>query len=183
MNKLHLLLEEESKILYKWSYWNKLFTQNQQERFTCPKAKIFIDYHGSVIAKHMLDRSFDMKKFISFLKNNMKYSWKQIYWKVFSHTLDFEWKTWGGLFNGAYAMHWYYHPSKALFSFGSNKGTYTWCKQETLRFTTSIWNDGCLTQDHVPWKDLEQFQKLLEGDRKYFTQEPFKPINKLETEN
>jgi DNA-directed RNA polymerase subunit RPC12/RpoP len=105
MNKLHLLLEDESAHLYKCSYCTKLFTQQQQEKFGCPKAKIFIDYHGSVIAKHMLDRSFDSKKFITFLKNSLKYTWRQIYWKIYSHTIDFECKTCDKPFNGAYAKH------------------------------------------------------------------------------
>lgn len=30
----------------------------------CPKAKIFIDFHGSVIAEHVADRNFDINKFI-----------------------------------------------------------------------------------------------------------------------
>jgi len=90
MNKLHIMLEDDSSILYKCSYCTKLFTQRQQEKFACPKAKIFIDFHGSVIANHMFDRSFDIKKFITFLKNNLKYSWKQVYWKIYSHIIDFE---------------------------------------------------------------------------------------------
>lgn len=90
MNKLNLLLEEDSNTLYKCSFCTKLFTQKQQEKFACPKAKIFIDFHGSVIANHMFDRSFDIKKFITYLKNTLKYTWKQIYWKIYAHTLDFE---------------------------------------------------------------------------------------------
>lgn len=60
MNKLNLLLEDDSKILHKWSYWNKLFTQNQREKLGWPKAKIFIDFHGKVIANHVFDRTFDI---------------------------------------------------------------------------------------------------------------------------
>lgn len=175
MNKLNILLEDDSKTLYKCSYCHKLFTQRQQEKFACPKAKIFIDFHGSVIANHMFDRSFDIKKFVNYLKNTMKFSWKQVYWKIFAHTVDFECKTWGQRFNGAYAKHWYFHPGKPLFNFGSNKGTYNCCKQETLRFDTSIRNDGCLTQDHAPKNNEELFLRLLGEDRVFCTQEPFKP--------
>lgn len=53
----------------------------------------------------MFDRSFDIKKFVNFLKNTIKLSWKQIYWKVYSHTLDFECKTCGSRFTGPYATH------------------------------------------------------------------------------
>ena len=68
MKKLYLFLENESNNLYKWSYWDKLFTQKQQEKLVWPKAKIFIDFHGSVIANHVFDRTFDIKKFVNFLK-------------------------------------------------------------------------------------------------------------------
>ena len=68
MKKLYLFLENENNNLYKWSYWEKLFTQKQQEKLVWHKAKIFIDFHGSVIANHVFDRTFDIKKFINFLK-------------------------------------------------------------------------------------------------------------------
>jgi DNA-directed RNA polymerase subunit RPC12/RpoP len=93
MNKLNIMLEDETNILYKCSYCSKLFTQKQQDKFGCQKAKIFIDFHGKVIANHMFDRTFDVKKFINYCKTNMKFSWKQIYWKVYSHTQDFQCKT------------------------------------------------------------------------------------------
>jgi hypothetical protein len=60
-----------------------------------------------------------------------------------------------------------------MFSFGSNKGTYQCCKQETLRFDFSEKNDGCMTQDHLPKKNEEMFIKLLESSRVECTQEPY----------
>ena len=173
MNKLHTLLEDDTKTLHKCNYCHNLFTQSQMDKFGCPKAKIFIDFHGKVIADHMFDRSFDIKKFISFCKNTMKLTWKQIYWKVYSHTVDFEWKTWNKRFNGAYSKHWYYHPNKAIFSFGSNKGVYQWWKQETLRFDTSIRNDGWMARSHVPKANDCVFLRLLELNRIEWTQEPY----------
>ena len=35
---------------------------------TCPKAKIFIDFHGSVIAQHISDRGWDINKFVMYLR-------------------------------------------------------------------------------------------------------------------
>lgn len=175
MNKLHILLEDDSKTLHKWNYCHNLFTQNQMDKFGCPKAKIFVDFHGKVIADHMFDRSFDIKKFISFCKNTMKLTWKQIYWKILAHTVDFECRTCNKKFNGAYAKHWYYHPNKAIFSFGSNKGVYQWWKQETLRFDFSTKNDGCKAMDHVPKANAHIFQRLWELNRVQWTQEPYPP--------
>ena len=173
MNKLHTLLEDDTKTLEKWRYWNKLFTKKQQEKSGWAKAKMFIDFRGKVIAHHMFDPSFDIKKFISFTKNTMKLTWKQIYWKIYAHTIIFEWKTCGKFFNGAYATHWYFHSSKPMFSFGSNKGTYQCCKQETLRFEIESKNDGWMSKEHIVKNNEELFRKLLEPSRIHFTQEPF----------
>ena len=78
--KLEALLEEERNILQLCTYCNKIFTMEQREWMTCPKAKIFIDFHGNVIAKHVADRLWDINKFILFLKNH--FYWREIYWKV-----------------------------------------------------------------------------------------------------
>jgi hypothetical protein len=49
----------------------------------CPCAKIFIDFHGSVIAQHVADRGWDMNRFIQFLlKENIPI--KDIYWKIWA---------------------------------------------------------------------------------------------------
>lgn len=175
MNKLHLMLEEETRILYKCSYCNGLFTQRQQDKFVCPKAKIFIDFHGKVIANHVFDRSFDIKKFINFLRQTMKYTWKEIYWKIYAHTVDFDCKTCGKKFNGATAKQCSYHTGKAMYSFGSNKGTYTCWGQETMRFGSSKLDVGCMTQDHEPSSNSDEFAKLIEVERVDSSQEPFRP--------
>lgn len=47
----------------------------------CPKAKIFIDFHGSVIAQHISDRSWDINKFVMFLRQKLVH-WKDIFMKI-----------------------------------------------------------------------------------------------------
>ena len=103
----------------------------------------------------------------------MKLSWRQIYWKIYSHTLDFECKTCGNRFTGPYSTHWYYHSGKPVFSFGSNKGTFSCCNKETLRFDTSIKEEGWEIKHHTPKSDLALFEKLLDSERISLTQEPF----------
>lgn len=34
----------------------------------CPKAKIFIDFYGTVIAQHVSDKTWDINKFVMFLR-------------------------------------------------------------------------------------------------------------------
>lgn len=50
MKKLELLFEDEANILQRCVYCNSLYTIAQREWMVCSKAKIFIDFHGSVIA-------------------------------------------------------------------------------------------------------------------------------------
>lgn len=51
MKKLEALMEEgETCNLFRCVYCNSLFTNDQREWMICSKAKIFIDFHGSVIA-------------------------------------------------------------------------------------------------------------------------------------
>lgn len=36
-------------------------------------------------AKHVIDRNWDLKKFVTFVRETYRISWKEIYWKVWSH--------------------------------------------------------------------------------------------------
>ena len=50
MKKLELLFEDEMNMLHRCVYCDYLYTSAQREWMVCDKAKIFIDFHGSVIA-------------------------------------------------------------------------------------------------------------------------------------
>ena len=50
MKKLELLFEDEQSTLNRCVYCNSLFTLAYRDWMMCPKAKIFIDFHGTVIA-------------------------------------------------------------------------------------------------------------------------------------
>ena len=90
MKKLELLLEKERNYLYKCAYCNKLFTMSQRKVLDCPKAKTYIDYNGQVRAKHVVDRSWDLKKFVTFVRETYRISWREIYWKVWSYLQVFK---------------------------------------------------------------------------------------------
>lgn len=78
MKKLELLLEDEINILHRCVYCHNLFTERQREFVVCPKAQIFIDFHGSVIAQHIADHMWDVNKFVTWLRNSKNLSWKEI---------------------------------------------------------------------------------------------------------
>lgn len=85
MKKLELLLEKEKNYLYKCAYCMRLFTKDQRKIMSCNKGKAIIDYHGELRAKHVIDREWDLKKFITFVRETYRISWKEIYWKVWSY--------------------------------------------------------------------------------------------------
>jgi hypothetical protein len=68
MKKLELLFEDEAKMLHRCVYCNELYTSAQREWMMCPKAKIFIDFYGTVIAQHVSDKTWDINKFVMFLR-------------------------------------------------------------------------------------------------------------------
>ncbi len=78
-----LLIESENRHLYRCVYCNRLFTLEQREWMSCDKAKIFIDFHGNVISKHVADRDFDMHSFIMSLRA-AKWSWQKIFLNIYS---------------------------------------------------------------------------------------------------
>lgn len=86
--KLEELLKDESHQFYLCVYCDQLYTNEQRDWMVCDKAKIFIDFHGCVIAQHVADRSFDMQKFLMMLKNSGM-TWRQIYWKIWGRLVSF----------------------------------------------------------------------------------------------
>ena len=84
MKKLELLLEKERNYLYKCAYCNKLFTMSQRKVLHCAKARSYIDCNGEIRQKHVIDKSWDLKKFVTHVRETYRISWREIYWKVWS---------------------------------------------------------------------------------------------------
>ena len=89
MKKLELLLEKERNYLYKCAYCNKLFTMSQRKVMHCSKGKSYIDSNGQIRAKHVVDKSWDLKRFVTFVRETYRISWREIYWKVWSYLYVF----------------------------------------------------------------------------------------------
>ena len=159
--KLEEILRDESNMLNWWMYCNTLFTSGQSEWMTCPRAEIFIDYRGRVLAKHVADKNWIISEFFDFMNKN-GVSWRRIFWKVWSRLKDDEWLTCGQRFTYAEFNHWTYHPDSPQFSFGSNIGVYEWWLAEAVRFSTHSQNNGWISRSHVP-KNL----KVSSNDSKF----------------
>jgi len=126
MKKLESMIESEYFVVYRCVFCNQLFTQEQREWMVCPKAKIFIDFHGSVIAKHVVDRYWECNKFIQFMqKENVP--WREIYWKIWARLQTFNCAECDSPFVGAELEHCSYHTSKPKFNYGNNVGVFPCC--------------------------------------------------------
>jgi hypothetical protein len=90
MKKLELLLEKEKNYLHKCAYCQKLFTKGQRKVLSCAKGRAMVDHSGQIRAKHVIDRSWDLKKFVTFVRETYRISWKEIYWKVWSYLYIFK---------------------------------------------------------------------------------------------
>lgn len=90
MKKLELLLEKEKNYLHKCAYCQKLFTKGQRKVLSCSKGRAMVDHSGQIRAKHVIDRSWDLKKFVTFVRETYRISWKEIYWKVWSYLYIFK---------------------------------------------------------------------------------------------
>ncbi len=177
MKKLELLLEDENHALFRCVYCNKLFTRSQKAWMVCSRANIFIDFHGTVIAEHVADRSWDINKFIHYLRQQGSLSWKEIYYKIWAHLVTLHCGECDQNFVGAEIGHCSYHSQKARFGGSSNSGKYPCCGAPAIRFDTALRNDGCTARDHklsFSWKTPENEKALAEIMKRYnVVAEPF----------
>ncbi len=44
-----------------------------------------VDANGRLKAHHTIDKDWDLKKFITFVRETYRISWKEIYWKVWAY--------------------------------------------------------------------------------------------------
>lgn len=163
MRKLDFLLQStESKyLLQRCAYCNKLFSMQSQDKLTCSKAKIFIDFHGGVIAKHMPDRAFDFKKFVWYIMSKKQIDYKTLFWRVIAWTLALKCVDCQDWFQGVHYFDCRFHPNQPTFPQTSvNEGYYPCCKKRALRFDTNMRVKGCMQKQHQ--LDIEESHLTLE---------------------
>jgi hypothetical protein len=85
-------------------------------------------------SKHLIDKDWDLKKFITYVRETYRISWKEIYWKVWSFLYIFKCNCCMEYFNVSEMGNCKYHTSKAKVSsstssFEKQKFEYSCCKQ------------------------------------------------------
>ena len=61
----------------------------QRNVLHCTAGKAYIDNNGKIRQKHVIDRQWDLKKFVTFVRETYRISWREIYWKVWSYLYVF----------------------------------------------------------------------------------------------
>eukprot|EP00698_Gefionella_okellyi_P001586 TRINITY_DN11514_c0_g1_i1.p1 TRINITY_DN11514_c0_g1~~TRINITY_DN11514_c0_g1_i1.p1 ORF type:complete len:640 (-),score=128.82 TRINITY_DN11514_c0_g1_i1:1537-3456(-) len=160
-HKVHQLLLDET-VLCKCAFCGRMFTPDQREWMVCSKAKIFIDFHGNVLAQHVQERSFDRNAFVETLHLKRKMSWKDVFWRVWAMVQTLRCITCGQQFVLTDLGHCAYHPHSALFAEGENTGSHPCCGMQVARFSTASQKErgGCAAQEHrvVDSSDFEMVQ-------------------------
>lgn len=151
MNKLErMLLENVDNTLFRCTWCSRLFTRMQQQWMVCPKAKVFIDFHGKVEAKHNIDPKWSVNHYIIRLKQIL--TWREIYWRLWGLINTLHCVRCGQQFATAEFGHCSYHPQEPSFENSANVGSYPCCDAQALRFDSSggaIPLRGCRTRNHV----------------------------------
>tara|TARA_B110000285_G_C15136819_1_gene627546 strand:- start:1596 stop:1886 length:291 start_codon:yes stop_codon:yes gene_type:complete len=92
-----------------------LYTGYQNELNLCPKAKVFIDFHGGLVAKHTADKHFDFIMFVNFLSTTKQLKWKEVFLKIWSLIQTFKCVSCGKNFSGEEYNNCYYHLGEPTF--------------------------------------------------------------------
>ena len=68
MKKLEILFQDSNNMLNRCAHCSELFTLGQRKWQLCDKAKITVGPQGEVQAPHVIDRSFELNKFVLALR-------------------------------------------------------------------------------------------------------------------
>lgn len=149
-HKLEELLNDTENELHLCVYCRSLFTAKQRERTVCPKADIFIDFHGNAIAKHVADETWDVSRYVRHCHEQLQLPWRAIYWRVWGRVQTFYCAICQQSFCGAELEHCSYHPSTPKWHEAPNvhTGVYPCCMQPAVRFGASMDTTGCCARDH-----------------------------------
>lgn len=74
----------QNQLINRCTLCQNLYTEYQNQLNLCPKAKVYIDFHGALVAKHTPDKHFDFILFVNFLSITKQLKWKDIFLRIWS---------------------------------------------------------------------------------------------------
>lgn len=142
MKKLELAFSEPKSLLQRCVSCSSLFTKKQRLTQECEKARVFVDANGRALKQHIGDESWDLNKFIAFLRGK-KLDWKLVFWKLVACTLDFSCKCCNEQFSGAKMNTCNFHLNRPFYGFDPHLAYYACCNSSTQIFDTNLTSKGC----------------------------------------
>ena len=108
-----------------------------------------IDEVGRLLAYHQSDPDFNVYKFINFVKERYRISWKEMFWKVSAFSYYTKCNECEETFVLPKAYCCSYHDSHPTTAYGGNNQLYVCCGLKNERFTVIPRRTGCKTKLHV----------------------------------
>mmetsp|Transcript_66000 Transcript_66000/g.143830 ORF Transcript_66000/g.143830 Transcript_66000/m.143830 type:complete len:707 (-) Transcript_66000:127-2247(-) len=149
-HKLESLLGDPENALHLCVYCSRLFTDRQREFMVCPKAKIFIDFHGNVIAQHVANKDWDVSSYVRHCHEELQLQWRDIYWRIWGRLQLMKCDACHRYFCGAELEHCCYHPERPVWREAphAHSGVYPCCQQPAQRFGALVEASGCRAREH-----------------------------------
>lgn len=149
MKRLEQMFESDDNSLFCCVSCRCLYTSAQRGSMECSKAKVFVDFHGNAISRHVPDRSWSLNKFIQTLREQGM-AWRSIYWRLWGMVNSMTCRRCGEVFMCAAYGHCLFHPVEPRFEAKDDStGTYPCCGAAAYRFDTASRSiGGCQARNH-----------------------------------
>ncbi|KAL1529873.1 hypothetical protein AB1Y20_000803 [Prymnesium parvum] len=150
LKKTAQMMSQEENKLHRCAFCQKPFTTAQKDWEPCPCAPELIDFHGKAITEHVVNRSWDMHKWIASLQQRSRNGARETYWRLWGLTHSLCCSACGVRFPVSELEHCAFHPSEPKFDMGENHGIYPCCGKNAVRFDSSAKRRGCQVRRHTP---------------------------------
>jgi hypothetical protein len=160
MKKLQELLDDEAAKLQCCCHCGKLYTAELHGKVFCRKAKMFVDFHGEMVASCQPSKGWNVNNYVKQLRAE-EMAWREIYWKIWGATRVLV-STDGTYFVSNEYNHRNYHAEPADCQLSQNRGTHPCCGAIGYRFWPWVEPLGCKGSKYsvAPGEDEEQQEML-----------------------
>ena len=109
--KVEDLIQQQARCLTACSLCLKLYTLKNEEDLECFQAKVFVDFHGQIIARHVAEKGFSLLAFVKHMQEEKEpLTSKQIYWKLWGATFALKCETCQRVVSGSDLLLCLSHP-------------------------------------------------------------------------
>ena len=150
--KLERFVESRTSSAARCVACGRLYDAAHRSNLACSRARVYVDFHGDVVARHVPSRRFDLGAHVRRLVDR-GHDFRDVYWHVWGalHVLP-RCATCRAHASASELGLCLYHPTAPTFDRGNNEGTHGCCGARALRFdaVASRARGGCRAREHVP---------------------------------